>query len=260
MQKDGNTILITGGGSGIGRALAQRWHDRGNTVIVTGRRQDALDETIAGRSGMASYVLDVEQPEDIKALAARVLADYKGLNVLVNNAGISVEEDPTQSRDLTDAERTVSTNLLGPIRVTNAFIDHLREQAGAVIVNVSSGLAFVPYATAPTYSASKAAIHSYTASLRALLKGKVEVFEIVPPRVATDLTPTTKDSPHSVPLDDFVNEVIALFDAQPVSGEIIVEAVKPFRFAERNGQTEQLIDSMIPAWMSGARSRVRGRA
>lgn len=247
MQKDGNTILITGGGSGIGRALAQRWNDRGNTVIVTGRRQEALDETIAGRSGMVSYVVDVESPEEIASLAQRVIADHPELNVLVNNAGISIEEDPTSARDLADAERTVATNLLGPIRVTDAFIDHLRGQANAAIVNVSSGLAFVPYATAPTYSASKAAVHSYTVSLRALLKGAVEVFEIIPPQVATDLTPTTKDSPHSVPLDDFADEVIALFDAQPASGEIVVEAVKPFRLAERNGQTEQLVDSMIPA-------------
>ena len=115
-----------------------------------------------------------------------------------------------------------------------------------MIVNVSSGLAFVPYAPAPTYSASKAAVHSYTASLWALLAGSVEAIEIAPPQVATDLPPALKDSPYSVPLDAFADEVIGLFDEHPTSGEIIVERVKPFRFAARDGSTEELIASMLP--------------
>lgn len=246
MQKQGNTILITGGGSGIGQALAHRWHDRGNKVIVVGRRSGPLDETVKGRPGMTSYVLDVESANDIESLARRILNDHPDLNVLVNNAGASFEENPTTARNLANAETMIAVNILGPIRMINAFVDHLKTRQNAVIVNVSSGLAFVPYAPSPTYSATKAAVHSYTASLRALLKGLVEVIEIAPPQVATDLTPTLKDSPYSVPLDAFADEVIALFDEHPSSGEIIVETVKPFRFAERDGTTEALIASMLP--------------
>ncbi|MEG3085578.1 SDR family oxidoreductase [Sphingomonas sp. PB2P12] len=246
MQKQGNTILITGGGSGIGRALAHRWHDLGNTVIVVGRKAGPLDETVAGRTGMASYVLDVADPASIEAVAHRIISEHPDLNVLVNNAGASFAEDPTSARDLSDAEAMIATNLLGPIRIIDAFIEHLKIKQNAAIVNVSSGLAFVPYAPSSTYSATKAAVHSYTASLRALLKGKVEVIEIVPPQVATALTPTLKDSPYSVPLDDFADEVMALFDQQPPSEEIIVESVEPFRFAERDGKTNELIASMLP--------------
>lgn len=246
MLKQGNTILITGGGSGIGQALAHRWHDRGNKIIVVGRRAGPLAETIAGRPGMISYVLDIENASEIETLAKRILSEHPDLNVLVNNAGASFEENPTTARDLANAETMVTTNFLGPIRVINAFIDHLTTMQDAVIVNVSSGLAFVPYAPSPTYSATKAAVHSYTASLRALLAGSVEVIEIAPPQVATDLTPALRDSPYSVPLDAFADEVIALFDERPSSGEIIVGSVKPFRFAERDGTTEELIASMLP--------------
>ena len=245
MQKHGNTILVTGGGSGIGRALAHRWHDLGNTVVVVGRNPQALSETVAGREGMVSYVLDVTDPAAVEAVAKRIIADHPDLNVLVNNAGASFGEDPTSARDLSDAETMIAINFLGPIRTVNAFIDHLKTKHGAAIINVSSGLAFVPYAPSPTYSATKAAVHSYTASLRALLQDVVEVIEIVPPQVATDLTPTLKDSPYSVPLDAFADEVIALFD-ELSSGEILVESVKPFRYAERDGTTEELIASMLP--------------
>jgi uncharacterized oxidoreductase len=203
MQKYGNTILITGGGSGIGRALAHRWHDLGNTVIVAGRSAQSLSETVADREGMHSYVLDVTDPAAVEKVAKCIIADHPELNVLVNNAGVSFGEDPSSARELIDAETMIAINLLGPIRTVNAFVDHLKTRHGAVIVNVSSGLAFVPYAPSPTYSATKAAVHSYTASLRALLQDVVEVIEIVPPQVATDLTPTLKDSPYSVPLDAF---------------------------------------------------------
>lgn len=246
MQKQGNTILITGGGSGIGRALAQRWHDRGNRIIVVGRRRSALEETAKGRPGIDCYTLDIADTGAIGAVARRIIGDHPALNVVVNNAGASFEEDPTRARDLADAETMVLANFLGPIRIIDAFIDHLKTKPDAAIVNVSSGLAFVPYAAAPTYSATKAAVHSYTASLRALLDGMVEVIEIAPPQVATDLTPTLKDSPYSVPLDDFADEVIALFDQQPSPREIIVESVKPFRFAEREGKTDELIASILP--------------
>ncbi len=166
MNQTGNTILITGGGSGIGEALAHRFHDLGNTVIVSGRRRDTLEAAVAGRPNMHAIELDVESAQDIASFAERLLVEHPTLNVLVNNAGIMRFEAVDRSRDLDDAERTINTNLLGPIRLIDALIDHLAGQPGAAIVNVTSGLAFVPLLTTPTYNATKAAIHSYTVALR----------------------------------------------------------------------------------------------
>ncbi|MES3154317.1 SDR family oxidoreductase [Sphingomonas faeni] len=232
MNPTGNTILITGGGSGIGAALAHRLHDAGNTVIVTGRRQAALDETIAGRDRMHAATLDVDDPAAIEDFARRIVADHPALNVLVNNAGIMKLEDAATRRDLTDAEATIVTNLLGPIRLTNALVDHLATQPGSAIVNLTSGLAFVPLTAAPTYSATKAAIHSYTVSLRRVLAGKVEVIEIAPPGVQTTLTPGQETRPGYMPLDAFADEVMALWTDDLESGEILVERVRPLRNAE----------------------------
>ncbi len=232
MNPTGNTILITGGGSGIGAALAHRLHDAGNTVIVTGRRQAALDETIAGRDRMHAVTLDVDDPAAIEDFARRIVADHPALNVLVNNAGIMKLEDAATRRDLTDAEATIVTNLLGPIRLTNALVDHLATQLGSAIVNLTSGLAFVPLTAAPTYSATKAAIHSYTVSLRRVLAGKVEVIEIAPPGVQTTLTPGQETRPGYMPLDAFADEVMALWTDDLESGEILVERVRPLRNAE----------------------------
>ncbi len=239
MTPTGNTILVTGGGSGIGAALAQRFHDAGNTVIVAGRRQAALDETIAGRERMHAMTLDVEDASAIDAFAARLVAEHPALNVLVNNAGIMKLEDATTRRDLADAEATIVTNLLGPIRLTNALIDHFKAQSNAAIVNVTSGLGFVPLTAAPTYSATKAAIHSYTVSLRRLLAGRVELIELAPPGVQTDLTPGQATRPGYLPLADFIDEVMALFGQQPTPHEILVERVRPLRAAEADGQFDE---------------------
>lgn len=236
MKTTGNTILVTGGGSGIGRALAQRWHDQGNTVIVAGRRREALDETIAGRANMTAYTLDVESPEAVAAFAADIIAQHPALNVLVNNAGVMDYEDATVPRDLERAEKTVVTNLLGPIRLIDAFVDHLAGRPDAAIVNVTSGLAFVPLKKAPTYSATKAAVHSYTVSLREQLKGKIEVIELAPPGVQTDLTPGQATRDGYMPLEAFADEVIGLFAQQPTPPEILVERVRPLRNAEAEGQ------------------------
>lgn len=178
MNQTGNTILITGGGSGIGAALAHRFHDLGNTVVVAGRRRTALEGVLAGRPKMHAIELDVDSAESIAGFATRLLAEHPTLNVLVNNAGIMRFEALDRSRDLADAEQTVNTNLLGPIRLINALIDHLATQPGATIVNVTSGLAFVPLVATPTYSATKAAMHSYTLALREALRSRVEVFEL----------------------------------------------------------------------------------
>ena len=236
MKTSGNTILITGGGSGIGEALAHRFHDAGNTVIIAGRRQDALDKAAEGRANMHAVTLDVESAEGVADFAKRVLAAHPALNVLVNNAGIMRFEALDAQRDLADAEATITTNLLGPIRLTNALIDHLAAQPDAAIVNVTSGLAFVPLVDTPTYCATKAAIHSYTVAMRDALKGKVEVIELAPPAVQTGLTPGQETRPGYQPLGEFTDEVMALFGQSPTPPEILVERVKFLRNAESEGR------------------------
>ncbi|MDI6653964.1 SDR family oxidoreductase [Gluconobacter japonicus] len=241
MKQTGNTILVTGGGSGIGQALAQRLHDAGNTVIVAGRRKDALESAIAGRPNMHALTLDIESADGIADFSDRLLKAYPDLNVVINNAGIMRFEDLTKTHDLTDAEDTITTNLLGPIRLINALTDHLVKQQDAVIINVTSGLAFVPLTTTPTYNATKAAIHSYTIALREVLKGKVEVIELTPPAVQTGLTPGQETRPGYQPLDDFSDEVMALLSQQPTPPEILVERVRFLRFAEANGQFDDTL-------------------
>lgn len=239
MKQTGNTILVTGGTSGIGRELAERFHALGNKVIVAGRRREKLDEIVAANEGIVGYVLDVESRDGIAAFAAKVVAENLDLNVLVNNAGIMVYEDASSPRDLADAEAMVTTNILGPIRLIDALVGHLAGKADASIVNVSSGLAFLPMTAAPTYSATKAAIHSYTVSLREALRGRVEVIELVPPAVQTDLTPGQATNPDFLSLADFMAEVMALLAIQPTPPEILVDRVRFLRFAEAEAQFEQ---------------------
>lgn len=236
MRTTGNTILLTGGGSGIGQQLAWRWHDAGNTVIVTGRRMDALAATAAGRPGIVSRTLDITDAAAIRTFAAQIVQEYPALNVLVNNAGIMRMEDISGPRDLSDAEETVTTNLLGPIRLTDALVGHLATRPDAAIVNVTSGLAFVPLVGAATYSATKAALHSYTVSLRAALRDRVGVIELAPPAVQTDLTPGQSTREGYLPLADFIAEVMDLFGQTPTPTEINVARVAFLRRAEAEGR------------------------
>ena len=236
MKQSGNTILITGGSGGIGAALAQRFHDAGNAVIVTGRRRAALEDVCAGRPRMSPVELDIDSPEAIADVARRVVAEHPALNVLVNNAGIMRFEALDRRRDLADAEATVTTNLLGPIRMTDALIDHLAAQPDAAVINVTSGLAFVPLVPTPTYSATKAALHSYTLAMRDALKGKVEVIELAPPAVQTELTPGQSSRQGYLPLEEFIDEVMGLFATVPTPPEILVERVGFLRFAERENR------------------------
>ena len=244
MKKSGNTILITGGGSGIGQAVAQRFHDAGNTVVIAGRRRDALEETIGGRANMHGIELDVTSAAGIEDFARRLLAEHPEVNVIINNAGIMRTEALDRSRDLADAEATITTNLLGPIRLINALIDHLTARPDTAIVNVSSGLAFVPLVAAPTYNATKAAIHSYTVSLRQALAGRVEVIELVPPAVQTGLTPGQETREGYLPLDDFIDEVMTLFEQEPTPREILVQRVGFLRNAEREGRFDQTLATL----------------
>ena len=241
MKLTGNTILVTGGGSGIGEALAQRFHDLGNTVIVTGRRREALEQAIAGRPRMHAMTLDVDDAAAVAGFARRLTAEHPDLNVLINNAGIMRFEALDHERDLADAEATVATNLLGPIRMTNALVDHLAARPDSAIVNVTSGLAFVPLVDTPTYSAAKAGLHSYTVALREALRGRIEVIELAPPAVQTELTPGQSDRPGYQPLEDFADEAMALFSRSPTPSEILVERVGFLRFAEREGRFDETV-------------------
>ena len=244
MKTSGNTILITGGGSGIGRELARRFHDLGNTVIVAGRTAATLEETAQGRADLHWLTLDASDEAGIATFAADLLARFPALNMLFNNAGMMDREDLSRTGDTAIAERTLVTNLLGPIRLTNALIDHLVGQPDAAIVNTTSGLAFVPLAAAPSYSASKAALHSWTVSLRTQLRGKVEVIEFAPPAVRTDLTPGQSTREGYMPLDDFAAEVMTLFAQVPTPEEILVQNVLPLRNAEREGRFDQMVSAI----------------
>ena len=241
MKISGNTILMTGGGSGIGEALAQRFHDLGNVVIIAGRRREALAASCAGRANMHAMTLDLDSPDGMADFTKQLLAKFPTLNVLINNAGIMRFEKLDQSRDLTDARETISTNLLGPIRMIDALIDHLVTQPDAAIINVTSGLAFVPLISSPTYNATKAAIHSYTVAMREALKGKVEVIELAPPAVQTGLTPGQATRQGYMPLDAFADEVMTLFQQQPTPREILVKQVGFLRFAEAEGRFDDTL-------------------
>lgn len=244
MKTSGNTILITGGGSGIGRELAQRFHDLGNTVIVAGRNSTKLEETAQGRANLHWLTVDTSDEASIAAFVAEAIARFPAINVLINNAGIMHREDLTRTGDTAIAEQTILTNVLGPIRTTNALIDHLAAQSDAAIINTTSGLAFVPLSAAPSYSASKAALHSWTVALREQLRGSIEVIELAPPAVRTELTPGQSTREGYMPLDDFAGEVMALFQQQPTPAEILVEMVKFLRFAEREGRFDETVKAI----------------
>lgn len=254
MITTGNTILITGGGSGIGRALAESFHKLGNHVIIVGRRQQLLDQTTAANPGMSSVILDIEDPSAIQAFATKLIADFPKLNVVLNNAGIMrMENLLAEPVSTADAEAIITTNLLGPIRLTSALLPHLRSQAHSAVIMVTSGLAFVPLASAPTYNATKAAIHAYTESLRYQLKAtSTQVLEIIPPYVQTELGgPNQAVDPRAMPLADFITEVMHLLEAQPNASEINVERVKPLRFAAQSASYDAFFQNFNDAMSSG---------
>jgi uncharacterized oxidoreductase len=255
MNTTGNTILITGGGSGIGRGLAEAFHALGNQVIIAGRRKQALEETTAANPGMKSQVLDIEDPARIRSFAEQLARDYPRLNVLINNAGIMRPENLlAQQCDLADAEAIITTNMLGPIRLTAALLPLLQKQPQSTIMTVSSGLAFVPMALTPTYCATKAAIHSYTLSLRYQLKGtKTEVLELVPPYVATDLMGGASD-PRAMPLDKFIAEVMEILKTRPTETEICVRTVHPLRYAAESGKFDAVFQGFNDAMAAAPHS------
>ncbi|QNA92751.1 MULTISPECIES: SDR family oxidoreductase [unclassified Microbacterium] len=246
MNISGNTIFIPGATSGIGLALALRLRDRGNTVIVGGRREERLTAIAAEHPGLHTVRIDTTDPRSIDEATRTVLTAHPAVNVLITMAGVMRAEDWT-IRDgfLTTAEETVTTNILGPIRLIAAFIEHLRAQPDATIMTVSSGLAFAPLRVTPTYNASKAAIHMLSESLRLQLsETNVSVLELEPPAVRTPLMPGHEVNEAAMPLDEFIDEVMALIESQPDATEIQVERVKFLRYGEARGDYEQVVATL----------------
>jgi uncharacterized oxidoreductase len=243
MNISGNTVFIPGSTSGIGLALALELQARGNTVIVGGRRADLLEQIAADHPGIDTVRIDTADTASIEGAAKEVLARHPGLNVLVAMAGIMrVEDWRDPGSFLASAESVITTNVLGPIRLIAAFIEHLRAQPDATIVTVSSGLAFAPLAATPSYNASKAAIHMLSESIRLQLAGtSVKVVELEPPSVRTALVPGQETSEVAMPLEEFVAEVAALLESQPDAKEIQVERVKFLRYGEARGDYDQVV-------------------
>jgi len=250
MKMTGNTILIIGGTSGIGRALAEAFHDRGNRVIVTGRRQTKFDEITARRPGIVGLPLDLSDAASLARLVAEVHAGFPELNVLIANAGISRPEDvAADSWDGADAEAIIETNVLGVVRATAAFLPALKKQPNATIMATSSALAFLPLASFPTYCASKAFVHSWLTSLRhQLRKIPVEVLELSPPYVQTELTGIEQAAdPRAMPLSDYIEQVMQLLErGEHPRGEILLERDNARRWAERDGTYDAIFATMNP--------------
>jgi uncharacterized oxidoreductase len=248
MHLTGNTILITGGTSGIGRALAEAFHRRNNQVIITGRRQALLNEITATNPGMRGMQLDVQDPNAIKAFATHAREEFPKLNVLINNAGISKPEDLTTSTiDLSVAESIIQTNIFSVLHLTAALLPTLKRQPRSTIITTSSGLAFVPFADFPTYCASKAFLHCWLQSLRfQLRKTSIEILELVPPYVQTELTgPTQASDSNAMPLADYIAEVMQILRRpRPSHGEILVERVKALRWAEKNANYKRMFAAL----------------
>ena len=251
MKTAGNTILIASGTSGIGRGLAEAFHDRGNRVVIAGRRQALLDEVTADRPGMIGLPLDLDEPTSLPRLAEEVRAHFPKLNILVANAGISRVEDMTvDGWGTSDAEAIVGTNIVGTLRVTAAFLPLVKTRPDATVMVTTSNLAFIPRADLPTYCASKAFLHSWLQSLRhQLRKVPVEVLELSPPYVQTKLTGEHQMSdPRALPLDTYIAEVMGLLETQNnTRGEVLVKRDHNRRTAEREGRYDEAFAAINPA-------------
>ncbi|MER6338325.1 SDR family NAD(P)-dependent oxidoreductase [Streptomyces tendae] len=246
MNISGNTIFIPGSTSGIGLALALALRAKGNTVIVGGRRTELLERIAAAHPGIDTVQIDVADPASVASATKQVLASHPDLNVLVAMAGVMhIEDWRDPASFLTTAESTVATNVLGPIRLIAALVEHLQTRPDATIMTVSSGLAFTPLKVTPSYNASKAAIHMLSESLRLQLAGtSVKVTELEPPSVRTALLPGQEDNELAMPLDEFVAEVVDLIEARPDAEEIQVERVKYLRYGEARGDYDEVVRTL----------------
>ena len=251
MKLSGNTIFITGATSGIGRGLAEAFHSRGNKVIIGGRRKALLDEVTRANPGMDAVEIDVSDPAQIASVTESVKQKYPALNVLINNAGIMPFDDVSGPLDDAQAVNQVNTNLLGPVRISGALIEHLKKQPEAFIINNSSVVAYIPMSMAALYSATKAAIHSYSLSQRfALRETSVRVLEIAPPWVDTDLIYKSGDA-RAMQLEPFIAETMALLET--ATTEVVVEAGQQLRNSAGPNEHEvvnylnqMIIDNPLP--------------
>ena len=242
MNLTDNIILIIGGTSGIGRALAESFYTLGNEVIIAGRRQQLLDEMVKKYPGMHGIELDVLDTDAVDTFTVKIREQFPKLNVLINNAGISRQQDLTVSTDISVSRAIIETNIISVLHLTAGLLPVLEKQPQSTIITTTSGLAFVPRGNFPTYCASKAFLHSWLQSLRVQLKEtSVQVLELAPPYVQTELIGAEQAvDPAAMPLADYITEVMMLL-AQPnlPQGEILVERVKYLRFAEKNGVYEK---------------------
>ncbi|KJD45833.1 SDR family oxidoreductase [Paenibacillus terrae] len=245
MKLTGNTIFITGGGSGIGRGLAEALHKLGNKVIISGRSKERLEETIQANPGMSAVELNIQDPASVKSVAQQLIEEYPDLNVLFNNAGIYIPEDPSALVDEDVLVSTVTTNLFGPIRMASALLEHLKSKEEAFIINTTSILGFVPVAQGAIYSATKAALHSYTLTQRYILKDtSVKVLEIAPPLVQTQMI---NYDPTAMPLASFIEETIKVLGTD--TDEVLVEEAKMYR--NNPGPNESVLVNQVNDMMSG---------
>ncbi|WP_328939200.1 SDR family NAD(P)-dependent oxidoreductase [Streptomyces tauricus] len=244
MNISGNTVFIPGATSGIGLALAIELQARGNTVVVGGRRSELLRRIAAEKPGIDTVRIDTANAASIDSAAQEVLARHPDLNVLVPMAGVMRVEDWHDPVSFLDtAEATITTNVLGPIRLIAAFIEHLQTRPDATIMTVTSGLAFAPLKVTPTYNASKAAIHMLSESIRLQLADtSVRVVELIPPAVRTALMPGHQENEAAMPLEKYVAEVVSLLETQPDAKEIQVERVKFQRYGEARGDYDKVVE------------------
>ena len=241
MNISGNTLFIAGGTSGIGLALAVALQNEGNKVIIGGRRSTLLQEISSKHPKISTVVIDVDDPKSIRTAYESVTEDFPDLNILVTMSGIMYPEDLKNPDFLDVAERTITTNLLGTIRLVGQFIPHLLTKPTATIVTVSSAVGFVPLPITPTYNATKAAVHLFTESMRVQLADtSIQCIELIPPGVRTTLM-NQENSESALPLDDYIEETIALLKADDNATEIVVEAAKPLRHAEINGEYQNVL-------------------
>jgi uncharacterized oxidoreductase len=244
MKTTGNTIFIPGATSGIGLGMALRFHQLGNKVVIGGRRKALIDQIITEHRGIEGIVIDTADSASILEATNTVKTQFPDTNVLINMAGIMLPEDYKSADFLAVAEATVTTNLLGPIRLIAAFSEFLLAKPDAIIMNVSSGLAFVPLPMTPTYNATKAAIHSLSVALRVQFANTaVKVIELAPPAVQTALL-NQENSPTSMPLQEYLDEVMGILETEPDVTEVLVERVKFLRFAEANGKFDEVLDML----------------
>lgn len=246
MQLTDNVIFITGGGSGIGLGLATAFHGLGNKVIIGGRRRAQLDAAVAAHPGMEAIEIDLADPTSTRDAASDLLMEHPDLNVLINNAGIMLPDDVAAPLDDELMQRHINTNLIGTMRTTSAFIEHLKAQPHASILYNSSTLAFTPLAGFGVYSATKAALHAYVLAQRFLLKSTgVRVQELVPPWVGTGLVGDTDDS-RAMPVDAFIEETMTLL-ATNVE-EVVVDAARVNR--DNAGPNEHAFINELNDYMS----------